>query len=243
VAGTAEVAGSRWSVMGQKTVVPGAMDSLQPATSHQPPATPIFPATSHQPPATQSPIPSHQPPTTSHLPCTDASPTCLNTLGNLAVQNNREIAVVEQAIALQKKKLWTHWLHADGLNPLAIGLRIVRNIAGGGDRAAAKLELARLTARRAELETTLRQTVLQAVLEYERAQQQLRTAQTSLATHSLQLRFAEISYRLGEGSTEAMLQHWQRHEELQTQVASAALQVKRTFTTLEQLLCAPSRVL
>jgi Outer membrane efflux protein len=175
-------------------------------------------------------------PATNHLPCQDSSPACLQTLGDLAVQHSREITVMEQAIQLQKKKLWTSWLNADGLNPLAIGLRIARNLAGGGDRAAAKLELARRTAQRAELETNLRHSVVQAVLEYERAQQQLHAAQTSLATHAMQLRFAEISYRLGEGSTETMLQNWQRYEELQSQNVAAALQVKRAFTVLDKLL-------
>lgn len=175
----------------------------------------------------------HRPPITDHLPCQDSSPTCLNALGDLAVQNSREMAVVKQAIALQKKTLWTSWLNADGLNPFAIGLRLARNIAGGGDRAAAKLELARLLARRAELATNVRQTVLQAVLEYERAQQQLRAAQTSRATHSLQLRFAEIRYRLGEGSTEAMLQLWQMESELHFTVEAAITMCNQRRLALE----------
>jgi hypothetical protein len=97
----------------------------------------------------------------------------------LAVQNNREIAVLEQAIALQKKKLWTSWLNADGLNPLAVGLRIARNIAGGGDRAQLKLELARLEMRCAELNATLRQAITKTVLDYESSAQDRKLAGSS----------------------------------------------------------------
>jgi hypothetical protein len=98
------------------------------------------------------------------------------------------------------------------------------------------MELAQLTARRTRQETNLRHSVVQAVLEYERAHQQLHTAQVSRASHSLPLRFAEICSRLREGSTETMLQRWQRYEELQSQTVAAALHVKRAFTTLEMLL-------
>jgi hypothetical protein len=38
----------------------------------------------------------------------------------------------------KKKKLWANWLSADGLHPLAIALRIARNVAGStvtGNRA------------------------------------------------------------------------------------------------------------
>lgn len=170
------------------------------------------------------------------LPCSDSSPTCLQTLGDLAVQNSREIAVLKQAIALQKKKLWTSWLSADGWHPLAIGLHIARNLAGGGDRAAAKLEIARLDLRRIEIATNLHQAIRQAVWEYERLQQELAVTQNKRAYHQARLQIAEISYRLGESHTEAILSLWQTSEELQTQVTLTAGQMRSVKSKLESLL-------
>ncbi|HZN11509.1 MAG TPA: metal-dependent hydrolase, partial [Blastocatellia bacterium] len=78
------------------------------------------------------------------LPCSDSSAECLRRLGDLAVENCLELRVISQTLAYQRRKLWTSWLNADGLNPLAVGLRVARNLAGGGDRAAARLEIAQL---------------------------------------------------------------------------------------------------
>jgi hypothetical protein len=113
----------------------------------------------------------------------------------LAVQNSQEIAVLEQAIALQKKKLWTNWLSADGLHPLAIALRIARNMAGGGERAGAKLELARLALRQAELAAQLRDSVTRMVLAYETAQRQLTKAEAKFVAHQTRLRWLVFSQR------------------------------------------------
>ena len=154
----------------------------------------------------------------------------------MAIQNNREIAVLQQAIQLQKKKLWTNWLNAEGLNPLAIGLRITRNLVGGGDRAAAKLELAKLQLRRAELETTLRQAVIQAILDYEKAEQNLTLAQAKLTVHLTHLKMAEVNYRFGVGSTEEMLQTWQLWDERQLQLQFAEAEVQQQLTRLCALL-------
>jgi len=72
----------------------------------------------------------------SPLPCTDSSPQCIQHLGNLAVDGSLEIRVLDKAIEYQKKKMWSSWLNADGFNPVAVGFRLLRNMIGGGDRAA-----------------------------------------------------------------------------------------------------------
>ena len=187
----------------------------------------------HRPPTT-----SHQPPATDHqLPCLSSSPTCLTTLSHLAVQNSREIAVLEKAIQLQKKKLWTSWLNADGLNPLAIGLRIARNVAGGGDRAALKLEIAHLELRRAELEMNLRQALLQSLLSYENLRQQVELAQTRLAAQHLRVALSEIGYRFGMGTTPEMLQEWERRDELQSQLLTAQRSLEQALRQLKLIVC------
>jgi hypothetical protein len=85
VAGSqALVAGDRWSVAGAKFFEnTGASYVRQNTQGHQ--------------------STDHRPPTTGHLPCSDSSPACLQTLGDLAVQHSRELAVLKQAIQLQKK--------------------------------------------------------------------------------------------------------------------------------------------
>lgn len=182
--------------------------------------------------------------TTDHgLPCQNSSPACLNTLSDWAVQNNRELRVLKEAIRLQRKKRWTTWLSADGLHPLAIGLRIARNVVGGGDHAALQLELSRLELRQAELESHLYQAVAQAVQAYEAAQQQCTAAEGKLATHQARLAFLTIAYRLGEGSTDAMLQFWQTETELQHEVERARLhrtQCQRQLQALVFPLVMPS---
>ncbi len=64
----------------------------------------------------------HQPPATSHLPCTDSSPTCLNALGDLAVQNGREIAVVKQADCLAKENAVDQLAASGGVESVGGGL-------------------------------------------------------------------------------------------------------------------------
>ncbi len=145
------------------------------------------------------------------------------------------MAVLVQAIKLQKKKLWTSWLHAEGLNPIAIGLRIARNTAGGGDRAALKLEVARLELRHAELATALRQSIAPALVAYERAVTQHAQAKSRLTTHQARLQLAEATYRLGESSTEMMWQLWLTQEELQAQLAAAEQQRRQTKDDLTRM--------
>jgi hypothetical protein len=229
------VVSGQWSVVGNTTVVGGQWSVIGKNTPSSPAAHLRQPATDHRLPTTSS-----QSPPTSHLPCTDSSPTCLAMLGDLAVQNSREMAVVKQAIALQKKKLWTSWLQADGLNPFAIGLRIARNIAGGGDRAALKLEIARLELRCAEVETHLRQTITHSVLAYETAQRQALTSSAKLATHQTRLALFTVAYRLGEGSTAAMLQLWQAESDLQHEIATAQTLLLQRQTQLQALVFPPA---
>jgi multidrug resistance efflux pump len=127
-------------------------------------------------------------------------------------------------------------MNAEGLNPLAIGLRIARNIAGGRDRAALKLEIARLELRRAELATALRQAVTQAMLACEKAVAQHALAQGRLATHQTRVQLVEAAYRLGEGSTEAMWQLWLTREEWQAQLAAAEQQTRQAKDDLTRMI-------
>jgi hypothetical protein len=152
------------------------------------------------------------------------------------VQNSREIAVLEQAIAVQKKKRWTSWLNAEGLNPLAIGLRIARNVAGGGDRAALQLEIARLELRRAEIATNLRQAVTLAITDDEASGHQQRVLQAKRAALRGRIQLAEVAYRLGEGNTEAMWQFWLTCDELDAQIVAAEAHRQQTRRKLLSLL-------
>jgi hypothetical protein len=195
---------------------------------------------SQQAPSSRQPNPPDKnyrlPSTVYRLPCQNSSPACLRTLGDVAVRNNLEIRTLDQAIQLTKKKQWTTWLNADGLNPLAIGLRIARNMAGGGDRAALKLDIANLERRRAEVETNLRQSVTQALSDYEAAERRLRLARAKLAAHETKLKWLEATYKLGEGQTETMLTLWQQREDLQAQVITAEAEAMVQCRRLKNLI-------
>jgi hypothetical protein len=169
------------------------------------------------------------------LPCSDSSAACLTLLANLAVKNSMEILIVDRALAYQRRKVWTSWLNADGLNPLAVGLRIARNIAGGGDRAAAKLDIAQLERRRAEVEAGLRLAVFQSVMDLEAAGRRLRLARARLEAHQTRLTLLLVGYRLGDGSTEEMVQMWQAGEELRGQVAMVESEIARELLRLQAL--------
>ena len=170
------------------------------------------------------------------VPCFDSSAECLRRLGDLATANNLELKVIDQALAYQRRKVWTSWLNADGLNPLAVGLRVARNIAGGGDRAAMKLEVAQLERRRAEVEAGVRLAVAQSVAELEAAGHRLEISRARFDEHRLRLRLLAVGYRLGDGSTEEMIRLWQTGEELRGQVTAAEAEQSRARLRLESLL-------
>jgi hypothetical protein len=132
------------------------------------------------------------------------------------------------------------WLNADGLNPLAVGLRLARNIAGGGDRAAARLEIAELERRRAEVEAGLRLAVAERVAELEAAGRRLALAREREAAHESRLSLSAVGYRMGEGSTEEMMALWQARDEMRGRVAEAAADVARQWARLRALLAAPA---
>jgi Outer membrane efflux protein len=135
------------------------------------------------------------------------------------------------------------WLNADGLNPLAVGLRLARNLAGGGDRAAARLEIAQMERRRAEVEAGLRLAVAERVAELEAAGRRLSLAREREATHRSRLALLVVGYRLGEGSTEEMITLLQAGEELRVRVAEAAAELARGGTRLRALIFAwPAQV-
>lgn len=168
----------------------------------------------------------------SGLPCSDSSPGCLKQLGDLAAAHSPELQILDRALAYQRRKTWTSWLNADGLNPLAVGLRVARNLAGGGDMAAARLEIARLEARRAEVEAGLRLAVAQGVAEVQAAARRLELARARLEAHRTQVEIISFGYRLGQGSTEEMIKLWQAGEELRGQITEAESDLARASTRL-----------
>src|SRR5262249_15279600 len=121
------------------------------------------------------------------------------------------------------------WLNADGLNPLRVGFRIMRNVMGGGDVAANRLDVAQLERRRAEIEASLRLQISNVLSDLESAERRRDLARTKAATHAAQLKLLAVGYRLGDGSTEAFLAQWQIGEDLRGAVSQAEYDVKREF--------------
>jgi hypothetical protein len=169
----------------------------------------------------------------SPLPCTDPSPQCIQQIGDLAVAGSLEIRTLDKAIEYQKRKMWSSWLNADGFNPVAVGFRVLRNVIGGGDRAALKLEIARLEQRRSAVEDALRQSVSAALTDLEAARQRREQAVIKLRSHESREQLMLIGYRLGEGLTEQLLQLYQRRDELRAEIAAANIVVDQILFRLQ----------
>lgn len=167
------------------------------------------------------------------LPCTDPSPQCIQQLGDLALAGSLEIKTLDEAIKYQKKKMWSSWLNADGFNPVAVGFRVLRNVIGGGDRAVLKLEIARLEQRRSAVEDSLRQSVAATLVDLDAARQRREQAIARLRGHEAREQLMLIGYRLGEGSTEQLLQLYQRRDELRAEIAAATIVVDQILFRLQ----------
>ena len=114
-------------------------------------------------------------------------------------------------------------------------MRVARNLAGGGDRAAARLEIAQMERRRAEVEAGLRLAVAERVAELEVVGRRLDLAREREAAHGSRLSLLAAGYRLGEGSTEGMMALWQTREEIRGRVAEAAADSARQWARLRAL--------
>jgi hypothetical protein len=170
------------------------------------------------------------------LPCTDPSPQCVQQLANLAIAGNLEIRTLDRAIEYQRRRMWSSWLNADGFNPISAGLRVIRNVIGGGDRAAVKLEISRLEQRRASLEDALRQSVAGALADLDSARRRHDDTGLRLRNHEARRQFMLIGYRLGEGSTEQLLQIWQQEDALRSEAATARASLDQGLLKLLVLL-------
>ena len=149
------------------------------------------------------------------LPCSEMNVSCVDRLVGQAAERRREIVVIEKAIELQRRKLWTTWITADAANPLSMGLRLIRNIAGGGDRGAIKLEIARLELRKAEMLTSLRESISRRLLELEQAEGELGAVSEKSRMLRNRLQILELVYVAGGESTKGMLELWLQERELQ----------------------------
>ncbi len=143
--------------------------------------------------------------------------------------------VLDQAIKLNKTKLWTNYISANALNPLSFGLQLARNIAGGGDVAAAKLTTAQLRVQRLAIEDAMRAAIMQHVTNYEAAQLHERTARGKLQSHAQLIELSEVSYRRGDSTTEAMIPLWQTREDLKAEILSAESDERRAVALLREV--------
>lgn len=166
------------------------------------------------------------------LPCQEMTSVCINTLTELAVEGRAEILVLNRAIELQKRRLWTSWITVDAANPLSMGLRLIRNLAGGGDRAATRLEISRLELRRAELQTNLRGSVSQKLSELNRAEAELTLMEEKLQSMQIRIRLLESSYAAGGESTKVMIELWQQGREVELEKRRAE---QRRFSITREL--------
>lgn len=118
----------------------------------------------------------------------------------------------------------------------------MRNVSAGEDQASAKSEIARSEWRQNEVATVWCCSILRAVLWYKSATQHIHDAKAKLMPHRNRVELLSVAYRLGEGSTETMLQLWQTESELQREVEHVQIERLQQFVPLQSLVLPLSEV-
>jgi hypothetical protein len=168
------------------------------------------------------------------LPCTDSTPACIERVVDLAILERPELVVLDNSIALQKRKLWTTWISTDGLHPVTIAFRIARNLAGGGDHAALMLEISRLEVRRAELVSQIRESVTRRLIDLDQVKLERDQLAERVRFTAARNRAFEISFASGQESTPAMIQLWLQERELKLELGRAESRVLEKRLELEE---------
>jgi predicted ATPase len=189
--------------------------------------------------------------------CLESSSECIDRLTEKAIDNSSELQSLNEQIALIDKRLevaqkrikhtsrkrWINYLSTDPL-------RIAANVLGGGDvqrdnLAIADLEVksaeleaqkANLHGRHAEVESELKEKVLNLILDYEAAAREYDLAQSKLATYDRQRQLIELNYQFGSGSTEQMLGFWQQGEVLEERVIQVDNKRRKLIGQITQLI-------
>ncbi|NJP09650.1 MAG: hypothetical protein HC866_09320 [Leptolyngbyaceae cyanobacterium RU_5_1] len=189
------------------------------------------------------------------LPCLASSRQCLTTLSEAAIACSPEIKAIDDRLELvgkqikkQYKRRWTAFLplipisgagfSLQGLNPL----NLLANAFGGGASGDLNIKIAELEVRvsdlvrrRAEVMVNHRDDVIDLVLGYEKAERQRSLIQSRILTHRQRVQILEVSYRVGQGTTEGMMNLWQQGEELEVQLTDATVASQQSVRKLLEL--------
>lgn len=159
----------------------------------------------------------------------------------VALTNSESFGVLNEAIRLNKAKLWTNYISANALNPLSLVLQLARNVAGGGDVAQGKLTIAQLRAQRTAIEDATRGFIIQHLTDYETATRLEATTRDQLAAHQRRMQIVEVSLRAGDVSTEEFLLLMQQGEQLRAQIETAQANERAALVKLREIVT-PSRL-
>jgi hypothetical protein len=176
------------------------------------------------------------------LPCLNSSIECVQQLQQLAIANSSELKLIEQRIVASRQRIdyqgsqrWITWINP---NPVVI----VQNIFGGGDAqkvdlAIADLELktSELEARKAEIASRLKDLVLAEILRFEQLHHQSELQTAIAARETTRFKVIEISYRLGEGSTEQMMSLMSQLDRVKALAATTKLEMKAQALKIQRL--------
>jgi hypothetical protein len=180
------------------------------------------------------------------LPCLDSSQQCTNQLSEAAIAHNSEITALDERLALVGKQIerqyerrWTAILPALGdllrLNPMTL----IGSLFGGGSYRDVDLKIADLQVRvsdlirrRAEVTVQLHDEVMDLVMQIEKGDRQIALLQSQLQNQQQRISVMEISYRLGDGSTEQMINLWQQQETLAAKLTEVQIDREHSIKTL-----------
>ncbi len=174
------------------------------------------------------------------LPCEQNTPECVEQLTARAVENSREIRLLDETIKLAKRKGWTQYIDVSAIDPLTLSIQIVRNLLGGGERQERKLRIKSLEVARATKAEELKTRIIEFLSQIESAKRRTEYSRLALENHQTRLALVEINYRSGEGSTETMLTLWQRTDALKAEIEAAETEAKAAWRKLSEIIAPPT---
>lgn len=155
---------------------------------------------------------------------------------------DERLELVAKQMHRQYERRWTAIIPAIGdlidLNPF----RLIETLFGGGsfrdlDLRIADLEVrtSDLIRRRAEVTVQLHDRVTELILGQEKGDRQIALLTSQLLSQRQRVAVMEVSYRLGEGSTEQMIGLWQQSENLEAKLTEATVDREQSIRKLLEL--------
>lgn len=146
------------------------------------------------------------------LPCAVVTPACVETLTAAAVAVSDEMRVLNDVLALAKKRRWTTYIDVNALNPITLGLQLFRNAVGAGKMAESRISIKQIELRRVQLREQLRGAIASQLRNLDTAERLTEQNKTLYDAQSALTAILEVGYVSGDLSTEKMIPQWEKRD-------------------------------